>query len=137
MNIMALRINTRPAITEMKNSLFIIVLVAALCCACASQQHATTLRMSREARSPEARSPFDVQRERSRGERAYMTSMDYLYGKMYLRAEQSLSTYPGVVAVRRGWPSFAGFEVYTDQPGEIPEVLYGFRVRALPRQILN
>ena len=92
---------------------------------------------SPEARGPQARSPLDVQRERIRGERAYMTSTDDLYGKMYLRAEQTLSTYPGVVAVRRGWPSFAGFEVYTDQPGEIPEVLYGFRVRALSRLLLN
>ena len=121
----------------MKNAQLTLVLVATLCCACAAQPYVTTRRITTEARSPQARSPLDIHRERSRGERAYMTSTEDLYGKMYLRAENTLSTYPGVVAVRRGWPSFAGFEVYTNQPGEIPEVLYGFRVRALPQPLLN
>ena len=78
-----------------------------------------------------------ISRAQMRGERAYMTSTEDLFGKMYLRAEQKLLTYPGVVSVQRAWPSFAGFVVYTSRPGEVPEVLYGYRVRALPRRVLE
>lgn len=78
-----------------------------------------------------------ISRAQMRGERAYMTSTEDLFGKMYLRAEQKLLTYPGVISVERAWPSFAGFVVYTSRPGEVPEVLYGYRVRALPKRVLD
>ena len=92
----------------------------------------------REGEMRDARSRTrGIPRAQMRGERAYMTSTEDLFGKMYLRAEQKLLTYPGVVSVQRAWPSFAGFVVYTSRPGEVPEVLYGYRVRALPKRVLE
>lgn len=116
----------------MNNSQFILICLAVLCTACTAQSKVPSRSIEQDARSP-----FEAQRQLDRGQRAYMTSKEDLYGKTYLRAENRLSKYPGVAGVKRGWPAFAGFEVYTDQPDALPEVLYGFRVRALPRRLLN